>query len=99
MFNFLHQPIRQKTLRLGLMAWMLIFVCGQIQASSHLHIDSHADELCAVCIQGQDQPTATNGAFTDRLSSIAYQFNITYHNAYLQSATTSPYSSRAPPQS
>lgn len=99
MFNFSQKTIRQKTLRLGLMAWLLIFVCGQIQASSHLHIDSHADEPCVACIQGQDQPSATNNAFTALISSFAYQFYATRQISHLPSSIASPYLSRAPPQS
>lgn len=86
-------------LRLGLMAWMLIFVCGQIQASSHLHIDSHADEPCVVCIQGQDQPTATNNTVTALTCNVTYPLSLIRQTSCLPSSIASPYLSRAPPQS
>ncbi len=81
------------------MAWMLIFVCGQIQASSHLHIDSHADEPCVVCIQGQDQPTATNNTVTAPTCNVSYPLFVTRQTSCLTSSIASLYLSRAPPQS
>lgn len=97
-FKLFKKNISKNTLRLSLMAWLLVFVCSQIQASSHLHIDHHADEPCAVCIHTQDHPTAVNNAFTVLATSIQYHFFTTLLSSYSQSAPASAYLSRAPPQ-
>lgn len=99
MLNILHKTISPRHLRLSLLAWMLVFVCGQTLAANHLHLDSHAsDEVCAVCIHAQDHTIIDNGS-THSTVSIAYYIELNFYPSINQTSAPSSYFSRAPPQS
>lgn len=97
-FHILHKTISPSHLRLSLLAWMLVFVCGQTLAANHLHLDSHAsDEVCAVCIHAQDHSIIDNDSI--RLAVAASHYNESnLYPSLPQASAPSAYLSRAPPQ-
>jgi len=97
-FHILHKILSPSHLRLSLLAWMLVFVCGQTLAANHLHLDSHAsDEVCAICIQSQDHSIISNDKV--RLTaSTSYYIESNFHSSLLQASAPCSYLSRAPPQ-
>ena len=98
-FNSFKKKFSQNTLRLSLMAWVLMFICSQTLAANHTHIDSHADEPCVVCLQTQDQPSAGNNAFTSLATGVTFVFCALPPSSWVQTNSPSSYLSRAPPQS
>lgn len=91
--------VGKNTLRLSLMAWVFIFICGQTFAANHIHIDDHADKTCVVCLQTQDPPSAGNNAFSSLDTGSTFVFCALPITAWAQTNSPSPYLGRAPPQS
>lgn len=94
----LYKTLSPTTLRLSLLAWVLVFVCGQTLAANHLHIDSHAsDEVCAVCIHAQDH-SIIDSVSTSSTHSTTYIIRANFHASLPQASAPCAYLSRAPPQ-
>jgi hypothetical protein len=97
-FSNLHKTLSSNHFRLSLMAWVLVFVCGQTLAANHLHLDNHAsDEICVVCVHAQDHSITGNDSLHLTLS-ISHYTETTLHILFLQSSSPSSYFSRAPPK-
>ena len=98
MFHILHKILSPSHLRLSLLAWMLVFVCGQTLAANHLHLDSHAsDEVCAICIQAQDHSIISNDKVR-LIASTPHYIESNFHSSLLQASAPCSYLSRAPPK-
>ena len=98
MFSNLHKTISSNHFRLSLIAWVLVFVCGQTLAANHLHLDNHAsDEVCVVCVHAQDHSITGNDSLHLTVS-ISHYTEATFHSSFLQSSAPSSYLSRAPPK-
>lgn len=97
-FNNLHKTISSNHFRLSLIAWVLVFVCGQTLAANHLHLDNHAsDEVCVACVHAQDHSITGNDSLHLTVS-ISHYTEATFHSSFLQSSAPSSYLSRAPPK-
>jgi hypothetical protein len=89
--------LRTVNVRMVLIAWVLLFACGQSLISNHIHVDNSSYEDCLLCVLGHSTPAAIDSSFAD-VSITPDTLPVTPQaSAWIALTPRSSYHSRAPP--
>jgi len=87
-----------QALRWSILAWVLVFSCSQSIASTHIHVDSHSDTVCVLCIHADNTPTLDVNGFVNILAASGCRAFSAITDQWIQLDPPSAYFTRAPPQ-